>query len=374
MVEDSLGEDRGTIMDYHGRIARAQEVMRAQGTEWLLVGASADLAYLVGLHVQPGDRLTALLLPATGEATLLVPSLEATGLDSANLPAKIRLWPDGTNPVDLAVQQLRGAASLGVNESLWARDLLPLMEQLPETRVETATPTISPLRLVKDEGEIDVLRRAAHAADRAFERLVGQKLEGMTEVEVAEILSDLLVDEGHDTPAFAIVASGPNGASPHHTPGKRRIARRDVIVLDFGGTIDGYYSDITRTIAVGEPEPDAKAVYESVRLAQEAGVLAVRPGTTTGAVDAATRGVLEAAGYGSNFIHRTGHGLGLDVHEPPYIVGGDQTELIPGMVFSVEPGAYFTGRFGVRIEDIVVVTSDSSERLNRADRSLRIVE
>jgi len=359
-------------MDYRGRMARAQEAMGAQGLDWLLVAASADLTYLTGLRMQQGDRLTALLLPATGAGTLLVPALEAAALDQSALPAPLLTWPDGTDPLALIVERLSGAPMVGVSESLWARDLLPLLERLAGTRVTTATPVLRPLRLIKDEAEINLLRRAAQAADRVVERITSVGLEGRTEIEVAGRLNDLLVDEGHDAPAFTIVASGPHGAAPHHEPDRRRIARGDLVVLDFGGTIDGYYSDITRTLAVGELDAERRAAYEAVRAAQESGVQAVQPGTTTGAVDSATRSALERAGYGPYFVHRTGHGLGLEVHEPPYLVSGDETVLQPGMVFSVEPGVYLPGRFGVRIEDIVVVTPDGVERLNTADRALRV--
>jgi Xaa-Pro aminopeptidase len=361
-------------MDYRGRMARAQEAMRAQGLDWLLVAASADLTYLTGLRMQPGDRLTALLLPATGESTLLVPTMEAAALDQFALPSPLLTWPDGTDSLALIVERMSGARTVGVSESLWARDLLPLLERLPGTHVATATPVLQPLRLIKDEAEIDLLRHAAHAADRVFARITSVGLEGRTEIEVAGMLSDLLVDEGHDAPAFTIVASGPHGAAPHHEPDRRRLAHGDLVVLDFGGTIEGYYSDITRTLAVGEPDAEMRAAYEAVRAAQEIGVQAVQPGTPTGAVDRATRSALERAGYGPYFVHRTGHGLGLEVHEPPYLVSGDETVLQPGMVFSVEPGVYLPGRFGVRIEDIVVVTPHGVERLNTADRALRVVD
>src|ERR687883_403361 len=196
-------------MDYRGRMARAQEAMRAQGLDWLLVAASADLTYLTGLRMQQGDRLTALLLSATGESTLLVPALEAAALDQAALPAPLLTWPDGTDPLALIVERMSGARTVGVSESLWARDLLPLLERLPGTRVATATAVLRPLRLIKDEAEIALLRRAAHAADRVFARITIVRLEGMTEIEVAELVNDLLVDEGHGAPAFTIVASGP---------------------------------------------------------------------------------------------------------------------------------------------------------------------
>lgn len=347
--------------------------MRAHGLDWLVVSASADLTYLTGIHAQPGDRLTALLLPAAGAGTLLAPALEAGALDAAALPAHLLAWPDGSDPLALALDRMGDARAVGVSESLWARDLLPLLERLPRARIVTATPVTRSLRIIKDEAEIALLRRAAHAADRAFERIAAAGLEGRTEIEVAAMLNQMLADEGHDAPAFCIVASGPHGASPHHQPGHRRIAQGDMVVLDFGGTIQGYYSDITRTLAVGEPGLEARAAYEAVRAAQEAGVGAVRPGAVTAAVDAVTRGVIDAAGFGALFVHRTGHGLGLEVHEPPYLVSGDETALRPGMVFSVEPGVYLAGRFGVRVEDIVAVTPNGVERLNQADRALRVV-
>jgi len=364
---------RRIIMDYRGRVARVQERMRAQGLDWLLVAPSADLTYLTGLEARHGDRLTALLVPAAGEATALVPLLEAGALDRDALPGALLTWPDGADPVALIVERLSEAHEVGVTESFWARDLLPLQERLPSARLSVAT-ALRPLRERKDEAELDLLRRAAHAADRVFERICAAGLEGRGEAEVAELLRAMIVEEGHDAVAFCIVTAGPHSARPHHDPGERRLARGDLVVLDYGGSIDGYNSDITRTLAVGDPGPEARAVYEAVRAAQETGVRAVHPGVTTGAVDTATRTVLEEAGYGAYVVHRTGHGLGLELHEAPYLVAGDDTALQPGMVFSVEPGLYLQGRFGVRIEDIVAVTPDGVERLNQSDRSLRIVE
>jgi Xaa-Pro aminopeptidase len=364
------------ITDYRSRLARARDGMRAQGLDALLVAPSADLTYLTGLHATPGDRLTALLLPAGGDAILLAPMLEAAGLDEAALPGELLRWSDGTDPLDLIVARLGGAptGTLGVSESLWARDLLQLQGRVPGVRAVSAAPVLQPLRAIKEEAEIALLRRAAHAADRVFDRICRVGLEGRSEREVAGLLEDMLVEEGHDAPAFTIVASGPNGASPHHATGDRRIARGDLVVLDFGGSLDGYNSDITRTVAVGEPGDEARAAYEAVRVAQEAGVYAVWPGATNGQVDTITRDALEEAGFGEYVVHRTGHGLGLELHEPPYLVAGDETPLAPGMVFSVEPGVYLPGRFGVRIEDIVLATPDGVERLNRADRQLQVVD
>jgi D-alanyl-D-alanine dipeptidase len=226
------------------------------------------------------------------------------------------------------------------------------------------------LRAVKDAEELEALRRAARAADAAFADVLGVRFAGRREVEVAADLAEALRAHGHESVEFTIVGSGPNGASPHHEAGERRIGPGDAVVLDFGGRMAGYCSDITRTVVVGEPEPELERVHAIVRAAQEAGVRAVRPGVPCEAVDAAARAVIEEAGYGAAFVHRTGHGIGLDVHEPPYIVAGNRTPLEPGMTFSVEPGIYLAGRFGVRIEDIVAVTPDGVERLDQAPRGL----
>jgi Xaa-Pro aminopeptidase len=203
--------------------------------------------------------------------------------------------------------------------------------------------------------------------------VLGVRFAGRRELDVAADLAESLRAHGHETVEFTIVGSGPNGASPHHEAGEREIRPGDAVVLDFGGRMAGYCSDITRTVVVGEPEPELVRVHGIVRAAQQAGVEAVAPGVPCEAVDAAARAVIEEAGFGEAFMHRTGHGIGLDVHEPPYIVAGNRTPLEPGMTFSVEPGIYLAGRFGVRIEDIVAVTRDGVERLNEAPRELATV-
>lgn len=360
--------------DFMARTARAQEALKEQGMDWLIVPPSADLAYLTGIHAEPGDRLTALLIPAEGEPVLLMPLLEAGTVDEKVLSASLVRWSDGTDPRTLMAERLEGARTVGVGASFWARDLLPLLAHLSSARVVEATPVLAPLRLTKDAAELDALRRAAHGADRVAARIAAEGLGGRTEEAVTARIEEMLIEEGHDKVSFCIVASGPHGAKPHHDGGTRVIQQGDLVVLDFGGSMDGYHSDITRTFAVGDPGPDARAVYEAVRQAQEMGVReAGQPHATTGGIDRAVRAVLENAGFGQYVIHRTGHGLGQEIHEPPYIVDGDETVLTEGMVFSVEPGLYLPGRFGVRIEDIVARTADGVERLNQADRSLQIV-
>jgi Xaa-Pro aminopeptidase len=226
---------------------------------------------------------------------------------------------------------------------------------------------------VKDEDEVELLRAVAQAADAAFADLAGIPFAGRRELDVAEVVRERLLEHGHETAEFAIVASGPNGASPHHGAGERTIETGDAVVLDFGGTREGYYSDITRTVFVGEPGEEHRAVYEAVRAAQQAAFDAIRPGVAAQDVDRAARAVISEAGHGDRFVHRTGHGIGLDLHEPPYIVEGNETPLEAGMTFSDEPGIYLPGRFGVRIEDQVVVTPGGAERLNEASRELTVV-
>jgi D-alanyl-D-alanine dipeptidase len=268
---------------------------------------------------------------------------------------------------------LPASGRIGISDRAWAVHVLGLQSAAPALSWTSASPVLAPLRARKDRDELDALRRAGAAADAAFQSICERGLSGRTERDVADDLARLLVEHGHDSADFTIVASGPNGASPHHEPGSRRIGPGDPVVLDFGGSVDGYFSDTSRTVVVGEAPDGLEDVFALVHEAQGAGVEAVRPGVAIQDVDRAARTVIAAGGFGDRFIHRTGHGIGREVHEPPYAVEGDQTVLEPGMTFSVEPGIYLEGRFGVRIEDIVAVTDDGVERLNRSSRDLRVV-
>jgi D-alanyl-D-alanine dipeptidase len=227
---------------------------------------------------------------------------------------------------------------------------------------------------VKDDDELAALRRAGRSADETFRQILGGRFQGRREEEIAADLGELLVANGHSRAAFTIVASGPNAASPHHEPGGRTIRPKDAVVMDFGGELAGYFSDTARTVVVGEEPEGFGEVYEVVHEAQEAAFRAVEPGVSASEVDAAARDLIAAAGYGERFVHRTGHGIGLEVHEPPYLVRGNDSELTPGCTFSIEPGIYLEGRFGVRIEDIVAVTAGGAERLNRSTRELQVVD
>ena len=305
---------------------------------------------------------------------LLVPTLERPL--AAACPAAPALeivdWRDGTDPY-AAISRALPAGAVAVGDRMWAAHLLALQGLEPSRRWSSSVPVVAPLRMKKDADELAALRRAAYGADAAIAELLEGTVAGRTEREVAAELAALLRSNGHETAEFTIVGSGPNSASPHHEPTDRTIETGDVLVLDFGGRVDGYHSDITRTVSVGEPSAEVVAVYEVVAAAHTAARAAIGPGVAIEEIARAARAVITHAGYGERFLHRTGHGIGLEVHEPPYAVAGDRTTLAAGMTFSVEPGVYLDGRFGVRIEDIVAVTDDGIEVLNEAPRELRQV-
>jgi Xaa-Pro aminopeptidase len=357
------------------RIRRATDEAAARDLDALVVAPSPDLAYLTGYGPMPLERPTFLILRAGRDPTIMVPELERPLAASSPVATRIQLvaWRDGADPYAVAASVLAGSRRIAVGDRLWASHLLGLQAALPDASFSSASPVIGALRAVKDEEELGALRRAGRAADEAFRQIVGVPFLGRRELEIAAELAELLVRSGHARADFTIVASGPNAASPHHEPAGRTIQPRDAVVMDFGGEIEDYLSDTTRTVVVGEPPEGFVAAYAAVREAQEAGVQAVRPGARAEDVDRAARSVVDTAGYGERFVHRTGHGIGLELHEPPYIVEGDRTVLEPGMTFSVEPGVYVEGRFGIRIEDIVAVTDDGVERLNRSTRELQVV-
>lgn len=357
------------------RIARAADEAERQGLDALVVSPSPDLVYLTGYGPMPLPRPTLLVIRPGAEPAMLVPQLERPLAATSPVGGRLELiaWPDGSDPYEAAARLLGGAARIAVADRLWAVHLVGLQRSMPGASFSTASAVLGRLRAVKDEDELGALRRAGRAADETFRRILDTTFQGRREEEVARDLADLLVEHGHARAAFTIVASGPNAASPHHEPGGRTIVPRDAVVMDFGGELGGYFSDTTRTVVVGEPPDGFEPAYDVVREAQEAGVEAVRPGTVAQDVDRAARAVVDAAGYGERFIHRTGHGIGLEIHEPPYMVAGDETRLRAGMTFSVEPGVYLEDRFGIRIEDIVEVTVDGVERLNRSSRELQVV-
>jgi Xaa-Pro aminopeptidase len=375
--------------DVVSRISRARAGLAARGGGALLLGVGPDLVYLTGHRAPPLERLTALVLPATGTPVLLAPRLEA--MAAADCPAaragaiEVEAWDETDDPYRLVAARLgfepdrQDDARLLVNGGLWARHLLALQAAVPGVAFGLADEVVGELRAVKEPGEVELLRRAGRAADRVVAQIAAGRLVGRTEADVSREIRARLVDEGHDAASFAIVGSGPNSASPHHEPGERRIGPGEPVVLDIGGTLDGYGSDITRTLwvtgpdAAREPDPEFVALFELVRRAQAAATAAVRPGIRCEDLDAVARDVIRAAGRGAEFIHRLGHGIGLEAHEAPYLVAGNRDPIGAGMAFSIEPGVYEADRWGARIEDIVVCADDGPIVLNEAGRDLLVV-
>ncbi len=360
---------------YQSRRERASQALRAHGLAALLLSPGSDLAYLAGYRVFASERLTCLVVSADGNATLVVPELESPRAKAAAPDLAQRTWGETEDPYALVAQLVTAKGDVAVADQMWSLFVLRLQAALPGRGFRLASLVTRELRMRKDGYERDALRAVSAAADRAYPRVLEREFAGRTEREIGAELAALLRDEGHDEVTFTIVASGPNGASPHHETGGRRVAPGDAVVLDFGGTREWYCSDITRTVHVGaDVDDEVRRVHDVVRRSQEAGYSAVRAGATAASVDAASRRVIDEAGYGERFIHRTGHGIGLDGHEHPYLVRGNNEPLEPGMAFSIEPGIYVPGRFGVRIEDIAILGDDGrAEPLNRADHALAIV-
>jgi Xaa-Pro aminopeptidase len=363
---------------YADRIQRATSEAAARGIGALLVTPSADYKYLLGYRAPALERLTCLILPVDGTPTLVVPRLElplARGSIGA-LADELELmpWDETDDPFRLVSDRLVGALRVGLQDQMWSRFVLRLRALLEPAELVDASPAIGAVRRVKQPEEVERLRAAAAAADQAMLAITSERLSGRTEAEVSRHVNELLLAAGHETADFAIVASGPNAASPHHEPGQRVIEAGDAVVLDIGGTRAGYCSDTTRTAVVGEPDPDFVALYEVLRLAQAAACDAVAPGVPACDVDRAARRIISEAGYGAAFFHRTGHGIGMETHEEPYIVDSNGEPLVAGHAFSVEPGIYITGQWGARIEDIVVCTDAGGERLNTTSTELLLVD
>jgi Xaa-Pro aminopeptidase len=377
---------------YAERLAGARAAGVAAGLDALLVGVGADLRYLTGYEAMPSERLTLLVLPASprSTATLVAPRLEVT--PARRCPAavagavEVATWEETEDPMLLVASLLEAAVdrpagdigAVAVSDGMRAAFVLGLQRVLPAARFTVASAVLRTLRMRKDPDEVALLRAAAHAADRVVAAIADGPLVGRTEADVAHEIRERLVAEGHEDAEFSIVASGPNSASPHHEPGERVIAGGEPIVIDIGGTLGGYGSDITRTVWVTGPGgsgPDAEflGLYGVLRDAQAAATAAVQPGVPCEEIDAVARRRITHAGYGPQFFHRTGHGIGLEGHEEPYLVAGSREPLAPGMAFSVEPGIYLEGRYGARIEDIVVCGESGPLVLNEVTRDLHVV-
>jgi Xaa-Pro aminopeptidase len=360
------------------RLGRARDAAASAGVDALLVTPGSDLRYLIGAGGSSYERLTCLVLPAAGSAaepTLVVPALERPGYDHVptdDLGISVATWVDGENPFRLVLDAAGGRTRVAVTDMMPALHVLGLRDESPDTAQLLAGPVLRELRMRKDDVELAALRKAGEAIDRVHENMGEWLKAGRTEAQVAADIADAIVTEGHESAAFVVVGSGPNGASPHHDVSERVLERGDVVVIDIGGPVaEGYNSDSTRTYVLGEPrDQDVLATYTVLQRAQQAAVDVVRPGVTAATVDGTARQIIADAGFGDYFIHRTGHGIGLDVHEEPYIIAGNDLPLEPGMTFSVEPGIYLPGRWGARIEDIVVVTDHGVASLNNQPHDL----
>ena len=378
---------------YAQRLAAAARATAEAGLAGLVITPGYDLRYLVGSRAQTFERLTALVVPAAGDPTMIVPRLELAAMKESavgELGIALRDWVDGDDPYALVAAALGGSSVAGksaplavagksaplavaVTDSMPALHLLPMAETLGVVPV-LATDVLRTLRMIKDAAEVEALRKAGEAIDRVHARVPEFLVPGRTEADVAADIAEAIVAEGHSEVAFIIVGSGPHGADPHHECSDRELRSGDIVVVDIGGPYEpGYNSDSTRTYSIGEPGPDIARRYAVLQRAQRAAVDAVRPGVTAEQIDAAARDVLAAEGMAEAFVHRTGHGIGLSVHEEPYIVAGNRLELQEGMAFSVEPGIYFPGEWGARIEDIVIVTADGAQSVNNRPHELVVV-
>lgn len=360
---------------YEERLARVQATMKTRNIDAVLLSVGHDLPYVVGYHAMPLERLTMLVVPREGTATLVIPRLEAPRVVEHPSVFTLLPWNETDDPVALVAQLARGARNLAVGDQLWARFLVELLPLLPGVTYSRAVDVVGPLRMAKTPFEIAALQRAGAAADRVAAQLQAGEipLVGRTEAQVSADISARLLAEGHDVVNFAIVAAGENAASPHHHPGARVVREGEIVLCDFGGTMADYCSDITRCVFLGTPPSEIAEAYAVLKEAQAASVASAVVGATCESVDAAARDIIAKAGFGEYFVHRTGHGIGMEAHEEPYIVAGNTLPLAHGHAFSVEPGIYIPGRFGMRLEDIVVATADGPLPMNTASHDLVVL-
>ena len=376
MTTQATAPEPFTTEDFARRIARAADHARDAGLAGLLVTPGPDLVYFTGYSpIVIAERITLLAINVARDPAMIVPTLERSDAAAAPGTAAVKLsdWTDGDDPYQATARLLDADGRYAISDSAWAMHLLGLLSALPGSTYVSMTTALPMLRAIKGADELERLAAAGAAVDACVEEISRVRFEGRREIDIGTDLAALLREHGHSQVDFTVVGSGPNGANPHHELSDRVIERGDMVVLDFGGVRDGYGSDTTRTVHVGEPDDEELKVYDIVRRAQQAGFEAVRPGVACQEVDRAARKVIADAGYGEYFIHRTGHGIGLTTHEPPYMIEGETQPLRPGMCFSIEPGIYLPGRFGVRTEDIVTVTEDGGRRLNNSSHELRIV-
>ena len=360
-------------MNFAQRIARVRARMETEQIDGLALSVGSDLPYLIGYEAMPLERLTMLVLPRSGDAKLVIPLLEAARVEHDAELFEIVTWQETEDPVALVASMLAPASRVAIGDHTWARFVLALQLARPDVAFLPASLVTSPVRMVKAPDEVEVLQRAAIAVDAVVAEMRDRPFAGRREIEIHRELIERMLAHGHQRANFAIVAAGENAASPHHEPGERVVADGDLVLCDLGGTFDRYCSDITRMFHVGPPSQEVVDAYEVLVEAHAAGCAAGLVGARCEDVDTAARSVIERYELGEYFVHRTGHGIGTEAHEDPYMVAGNLTTIEAGHVFSVEPGIYFPGRFGMRLEDIVVATPNGPLQLNGAARDIAVV-
>jgi Xaa-Pro aminopeptidase len=361
---------------YLDRMNKVRAAMNEHDIDTVLLSIGQDMPYLSGYLAMPLERLTMLVVPRDGEATMVIPGLEAARVVEQPGVFTLLPWSETEDPSAIVGKLAAGSKRVAVGDQMWARFLVELLPHLPGTVYERSVDVVGALRMRKDQAEVDALAAAGAAVDKiAGELQRGEiPLVGRTEAEVSAHLSRRIIEEGHQKVNFAIVAAGENASSPHHHPGDRVIGKNEIVLTDFGGTMNGYCSDTTRCVFTGEIAPDVAEAYAVLHEAQQAATAAAVVGAACQDVDRAARSVIADAGYGDYFIHRTGHGIGLEAHEDPYIVEGNELPLEDGHAFSIEPGIYVPGKWGMRLEDIAVATNDGCRPLNNSDRNLISVD
>ena len=360
---------------FEARIARVRALMSEKNVDSLILSVGHDLPYLTGYQAMPLERLTLLIVPRDGMASMLIPRLEAPRVVEMSSVFTLVPWNETDDPVAMAARLIGAARTIAVGDQMWARFLVELLAHIPHATYLRAVDIVGPLRRVKDAAEIAALQRASAAVDRIAAQLHAGDIPliGRTEAQVSAELSARIIAEGHDKVNFAIVAAGENAASPHHHAGSRVIREGEIVLCDFGGTMAGYCSDITRCVHLGTPSQEIVEAYAVLQEAQAASVASALVGATCESVDEAARRVITEAGFGEYFVHRTGHGIGMEAHEDPYIVAGNTEALLAGHAFSIEPGIYIPGRFGMRLEDIVVATDQGPLAMNHVSHDLVVL-
>jgi len=355
------------------RLAKVQTLLGQEKIDCLLLGPSANMYYFTGLRTYADERLQLVVIPSAGTPVIIIPEMYREKAESVSGNRfLVQSWSDAQDPVEMlkAVVVKTGFGSAAVDDSLWAGHFIKILDAFPRCSYLPASCVVDNLRKFKDEAEVELLKKAGELADQVMEKTRAQIRPGVSEKELALFIENSFKQLADDISFKPIVASGPNGASPHHASGERKFECGDFVTVDCGGTFNGYCSDLTRTFCLGKAGGDMKEVYQAVSEANEKAFQTLEYGCSAEEADRAARKSIFKAGYGPYFLHRLGHGIGLEVHESPYLVEGNKEDLTDGMVFSIEPGIYLPGHFGVRIEDIVAMTSLGPRRLNSFTREL----